>query len=848
MNPIVSRKNVRKALCMTALMTQLCWVGGASAQVPIPASTQFDITGFLQSATLDQSCTGSAHCGGTLQVNGHTIVVPKETIVILPANALSWQELFTQAPVPYAGAATGMAMADLPAPLTTYEVHVVGNRVLGGPAGADLYIAGLVNVAQQGLNSGAGYINFMDYVLGEMRVGGIINDPLCAQGGTPATNPLCSGARVRINDPVGRFGRINTPDARYTVDADNPTIIAGTGFPMCFPRTDPLVVDDALCPATQRAPNQILINMSTPAAVDAGKVAVPPAVLPDPRIQVPLQVGDYITFSGTLVTDAATPTTGPDPGPGNTYIAAHTIVSNVAVFTAPGSNPAYVMTEVSLIGTGGLTVLGAGEAVIRTRFEGMSTDPTRNVHLYGIDLNPVTGVTSDRDWGVIGVDPGPAGGGAVQGRWRFRPPCLAFGTVPAKADKQCVMNAAGTFLPVPREMRAVIEGQQTQVAALAAGDTTKTSANGIYFGQYHAPIGEYIFPENVPGSPIVENNFNTVPFLASGGYTSAGGTIAAQLNPWPSNVNPVAACVPPVVSAGGVAGAYTVGTGGTVQLVGSATGTAPTFLWTQTTGTPVVLSNAAIANPTFTAPATAGVLTFTLTATSCGTSATAGASVTVNAVATIPVINPVTPISVVSGTRGVLNLSAVNPSNPLANVTFTVTQPAPAVLTGITVPAGTKANPSLAAVSFNAPALPVGQIVPTVVTLTITAKIGNGTASAPVTVPVSIVPAPDTITLTTEYRISKQRLVITAVSTNPGVTMTLQPYLTDDGVTTFDPSALGNTFAIVGGIPTLTLVGAPHPACNPGGAFATPCARSPILVKSNIGGSSGAQALQKIRQ
>jgi hypothetical protein len=843
MNPLISRKNVRKALCLTALMTQLCWVGGVSAQVPIPASTQFDITGFLQAATLDPACSGDGHCGGTLQVNGHTIVVPKETIVILPANALSWQELFAQAPAPYTATATGMAMSDLPVPLTTYEVHVVGNRVLGGPAGADVYIAGLVNVAQQGLNSGAGYINFMDYVLGEMRVGGVINDPNCRQG-TSSTDVGCTGARVRINDPIGRFGRVNSPDPRFTVDADNPTIIAGTGFPMCFPRTDPLVVDDPKCPTTQRAPNQILINMNAPAVLAAGQVQ--PL---DPRVQVPMQVGDYITFSGTLVTDAPTPTTGPDPGTAGTYIAAHTIVSNVAVFTAPGIDPAYVMTEVSLIGTGGLTVLGAGEAVIRTRFEGMSTDPTRLVHLYGIDLNPATGATSDRDWGVIGVDPGPGAlGGAVKGRWRFRPPCLAFGTVPTKADKQCVMNASGTFLPVPREMRAVIEGQQTQVAALAAGDTTKTAANGIYFGQYHAPIGEYIFPENVPGSPILENNFNTVPFLASGGYTSAAGTLAGELNPWPSNVNPVATCAAPVVSAGGVNGAYTVGTGGTVQLVGSATGTTPTFLWTQTGGAPVVLSNATSASPTFVAPATAQVLTFTLTATACGTSATAGASVTVNAVATVPAINPITPISVVAGTRGALNLSAVNPSNPLANVTFTVTQAGLPALTGITTPTGSKANPSLTTVTFAAPSLPLGQIVPSVVTLTITAKIGNGAASAPVTVPVSIVPVPDTITLTSEYRTSKQRLVITAVSTNPGVTMILQPYLTDDGVTVFDPSVLGNTFAVVGGIPTLTLVGAPHPACNPGGAFAVPCAATPLEVKSNIGGTSGKQAIQKIRQ
>ena len=85
---------------------------GAAGVVPtVPASTQFDVTGFLQSASLDQACVTAAggnsdaqgnpqvaHCGGTMKVNGHTIVVPAETVVILPANALTWQELFDQNP------------------------------------------------------------------------------------------------------------------------------------------------------------------------------------------------------------------------------------------------------------------------------------------------------------------------------------------------------------------------------------------------------------------------------------------------------------------------------------------------------------------------------------------------------------------------------------------------------------------------------------------------------------------------------------------------------------------------------------------------------------------------------
>src|SRR4051812_32076328 len=591
-----------------AFMAALVAAGAANAQLPIPPSTQFDITGFIQEATLDSTCSADPHCGGTLKVEGHTVVVPKETIVLLPANALTWQEMFSQAPAPYgltaiqgngSTGATGLALGDLPAPLGTYEAHILGNRVLGGTGGPDIYIAGLIYVSSHSLNTGAGFVNFIDYTLGEMRVGGFIGD-------------ATTGARVRINDPLGKYGRVNSPDIRFTVDPENPTILSGTGFPMCFPRTDPATADDALCPQAQRPiavagnPPQYAasINMNDPRI--PGLAGVPP----DANFQAPFEVGDYVIFAGILATDnAAAPTAGPFPANGSAgiYISAWSITNNIGIWTAPGADPAYVMVEVSLLGTGGLTVLGAGEAAFRTRFEGMTTDTGRGIHLYAVDNDPLTGATSDRDWGTIGVDPGPPNG-AVRGRWRFRPPCLAFGSVPATPEKQCVGNAAQTFLPPPREMRAVIEGSWTPATP------PRTAANGLTWGQYHTPIGEYIFPENVPGSPIVPNNFNTFPFLAKGGYPSSTGVIPRQLNPWPDATVPVAGCVAPTVSAGGP---YTVANGGTVPLAGSATGDAPiTFAWTVTSGS---VSSATTANTIFSAVGGPSPLTAALSATNaCG--------------------------------------------------------------------------------------------------------------------------------------------------------------------------------------------------------------------------------------
>jgi hypothetical protein len=805
--------------------------GVLKAQLPIAASTQFDITGFLQEATLDPSCAASAHCGGTLKVNGHIVTVPKETIVILPANALTWQELFAQAPAPYTGVATGMAIADLPAPLTTYEVHVVGNRVIGA---TDQYIAGLIDIAQNGLNSGAGFINYMDYGLGEMRVGGVLGDPT-------------TGTRVRLNDPAGRFGRVMTPDQRFTVDADNPTIQAGTGFPMCFPRVAPTGVNDATsdpqCPQTNRP-------LSGPGVYLGAFTMTDPALLPlgganDPRLQAPFEVGDYVTFSGTLVTDnAAAPTAGPWPGTASTYVSAHTIVSNIAIFTAPGTNPAYISTEVTIIGTGGLTVLGAGEAAIRTRFEGMSTDPSRIVHLYGIDLDPLTGVTSDRDWGTIGVDPGPPNG-AVKGRWRFRPPCTAT----VATDKACTPPPAGTFLPPTREVRAVIEGLQSQNPSSA---TAVKSANGIFYGQYHAPILEYIFPENIPGSPIVENNFNTIQFLAQGGYTSAAGTLAGQLNPWPSNIVPAAACTPPVASAGGP---YTVAFNGTVTLSGSATGTAPVaFSWAApASGT---ISPDTSASPVFNAAGAAGgqVVSVSLTASNACGANTATSTVTVDQ-ANAPTVNAVAPMSVTSGANASFTVSGSDPNVPaLTPLTFAVVQSpvggGPALLNLVV----TQSTATSAVVTYTAPLLPLGQTTSNVVNLTITATNTAGVASAAATTSVTINPVPDAVAITSsEYRIGKQRLTLTASTSviSANVVLTLKPYATQTGGT-FDPGQLGAVFTNNGGgLYTLQLVGAPPPACNPGGTmttFVTPCSLTPLVVGSNLGGSSPATALSRIRQ
>jgi hypothetical protein len=557
---------VRAVLTIALVLSQLLLTGIGWAQLPVApptapqTATQFDVTGFIQAATTND--INRQQAGGLLTINGSwpagnslTILVPDETVVILPANQLFWTELFQMAPPPYLGktpAMSGMALSDIPQPLTTYEAHVVGNKVTVG--GVETLIAGLVNISAQGLNQGQGYINYIDYSIGEMRVGGKIDPVGCVSTGkAPAGGTTCTGSRVRINDPHGKFGIKQSPDVRYGLDPDNPTVKSATGFPMCIPRSAPTgnvpprATTDPWCPEENRPidgtggyQGKFMTITGSPDPNTGNPIQPNSGAWPDATKMAPFEVGDYVTYSGTLVTDnASQPTAGPYVASMTTYVSAHTLTNNIAVYTYPGVDPAYVSIEVSLMGTGGLTAPFAAEAAFRTRYEGFATDPSRIIHLYALDFQG--GQYTQRDWGTIGIDQG-APTGAVMGRWRFRPPCLDFGAVLTKPDKQCVMgNGVGVFNPAPREVLAVLEGPtiqkfQTQAGCFSDGKIDSNAC--LKAGQYHAPIGEYIFPEQVIGNPVPSAGFEAVPFLAQGGYPSTSGIAAAQLRPWPGDFVP----------------------------------------------------------------------------------------------------------------------------------------------------------------------------------------------------------------------------------------------------------------------------------------------------------------------
>jgi hypothetical protein len=516
-----SVKRTRRAgwpLIAAAVIAALSITTGAQ-QPSLPVSAPFDMTGFIQSATVDNP--GDLFSGGTITINNIRMIVPRNTLLQFPATAMTWQEAFALAPAPYTRLQTGMALNDVPRPATTYEARVVGNRV------GSQHVVGLLFLAQQSLHAGQGFITAIDYATGEMRVGG-------AAGNTALD------ARVKINDPIGRFGRVFSPDQRFTIDEDNPTIRTNNFYPMCLPRTDPLSLDDPLCPQKNRPRDstgkyQTLFTMPPPGGTTG----------PDARLMAPFEVGDYIDYSGIQVSDARGP-----------YIAAHSISSNMTIMTAPGTQPAYVGMDVLIMGV--TTKAGAPpgtEGAVRTRVEGVSTDVTlaNVVQVMALDVDPCSGAETERTWGFAATDVLVA-----LGRFRFRP---------SSKDE--------TFLPGVRELRV----------RNASGTLATPTPNGLLAGEYTAPIFEFLFSEPAPAGGIdpLPANFWDLQFLAqgSGPYTGKlgqSGTLG-QLSPWPGALVPLPGCgLPgggdpqtfPDLGAPPIAVADTIGmTGTSVQFTGA---------------------------------------------------------------------------------------------------------------------------------------------------------------------------------------------------------------------------------------------------------------------------------------
>ena len=275
---------------------------------------------------------------GTMVVSGRNIIIPRNMVIDLPANRLTLQELFVNAPAACAAIdvdpddgipdETGLAKGDrCNASGTGAAVTILGNKTNAG----DL-IAGEVFL-EKAAEIVSGVISYINYDDGYFRVNGNVGDPT-------------TGAMIRVNDPEGRFthqvglgcdGSVSncSADVRYGVDPDNYTFTASTGYPMCIPSTvarGPFDFDvdkngDTSKPAKPR-------DLTAVAAADGtGDILCPVANHPagpatgtlnatntaaDSRVFAPIQIGDTVTAEGNFENIG-----------GAVFLSAHTVGVNV---------------------------------------------------------------------------------------------------------------------------------------------------------------------------------------------------------------------------------------------------------------------------------------------------------------------------------------------------------------------------------------------------------------------------------------------------------------------------------------------------------------------------------------
>lgn len=503
-----------------------------------PTETKgFTVIGFIESATVsDDNCKGlpKSRWGGTVTVNEQVITIPCNLIVQFPGTSLPWADLFD--PQKFATTAKPAPAIDLTGSTSTpfsypsTEIRLVGN-IVGGR-----HIAAIAYVSQQSVNTGTGYIVKLDYDAGVIYVAGRPDGP--------------PEARLQLNDPDGRFSKGQSPDTRFRVDDGNPTVRAVTGYPMCIPRTDPTQSSDPRCPqrnrplAAQRCRNFADANWTLPSGLDlpapvAGQIYCPAFVMKDPRLildgepvsteQAPFEIGDFVTYSGTVLQ-------GDRQGPGSSdTISVHHLVASVGIYTQPWSTPSYVAIDaIRIAAEAQLTFFTIPqEAPDRLVVDAFTTDVASIVDVYLVDRDLADGHETNR-WVTPRSMTGGFGSSGPNGIFADGGITTQFtGPVPGRVRLRA-NKATPLLLASPtRKMRAVARSlcDPTNINDLAPQFTLDLSApdvmvpclsrsvvaNGLKSGQAIAPVTDFIFPENiVPGDPVVPLNLWQMNFLASG--------------------------------------------------------------------------------------------------------------------------------------------------------------------------------------------------------------------------------------------------------------------------------------------------------------------------------------------
>jgi len=379
----------------------------------------------------------------------------------------------------------------------SWKASVFGNQI------GDTWIVGLVFIIQDPFRIINGFINEIDTATGHFFLGGDSSVP-------------GSGIEMVINDPIGRYGIPYLDNPLWAADTDNPSITSLTGMPMCIQRPFAAnATDDPLCPTKNRPIRDSDGQAHTMIQFVTESVRLKHD--PDPNFFVPLAVGDYVTITGTQVTD--------------TLMAVFNLIANVGIYTVPGELPSYIRVQSAQFAITGPLASETGE----TRAVAFVTDPTVSVAWYAMDVDQCTGATTYRE--MLNTAPFAVLAGQIGGELLFRG---------NKID----------FSPVTRnvQFRSVLGTQFTNNSITAGQCTTPINgfANGFIFAEITI-IGDQMFPLE----------FESMPFLAQGSGPfqeqnqlnpqPENPPIVGQLDPWPGATPPTVTCpvnvvVPPTTT------------------------------------------------------------------------------------------------------------------------------------------------------------------------------------------------------------------------------------------------------------------------------------------------------------
>ncbi len=436
---------------------------------------------------------GDVYAGGQLVVGGQNVIIPRNLLLDLPANRLTLQQLFAQAPgVCRAVGQTGLAKTDTcNVSGTGALVTISANRVASGDI-----IAGDV-LLEKGVEAVTGNVTYINHTDGYFRVNGNPGD-------------ATTGVMVRLNDPNSRHtiqqglgclaGASNcSADPRFALDPDNYTNAFTSGYPLCIastlprgasatlpdvganPGSDANGVGDRFCPVINRA----------------GRVAG------DSRLMAPLQLGDPVTAEGNFETIG-----------GVTFLSSHSTTVSFGLQTSAAANqPDYMFLEEAFI-----DVAGFQNQRARALFIGFASDPNPDIMGWSIHYDPE--LNQQHEMPLASTNGCNAAGGGCTGfgvglfkikydsDFLAQPtspklsPCSHINADPRFGTAVCPggnssANEFGILSPVPHEIHFRTGKKVADVGgSLKSIDISGAeSTNGQYLFPFGANLGGINFPE-----------------------------------------------------------------------------------------------------------------------------------------------------------------------------------------------------------------------------------------------------------------------------------------------------------------------------------------------------------------